>query len=167
MAFCGYNTTANYTISEMLKGKVHVVSGDTTLASGLTAYFHIKTGDADVFVLGATVNCTGAELLVQGYSDSTVSADGTPMNMICTNRQIACSPSVKVYSAPTVTNDGSLVSHRVIYASSSGSKESLADMTSNMIFLLKKNSSNLFKLTNRDTTTARFSYELLIMEDED
>jgi hypothetical protein len=46
---------------------------------------------------------------------------------------------------------GELVAYDVLYATSSGSKASLASGGSGNVYLLKKNSSNIFRLTNTDT----------------
>ena len=162
----GYHTSMDYEVEQTINGNVFVLSGDTTINAGATLYFHIAVDGIDTFVLDANVVSAGGELLVQGFSDSTVSANGTLMTLVNSNRQINSSSMTKVYRTPTVTSDGTEVMHMVNYASTQGSKVSLASAGSSQVYLLKKYSSNLFKMTNRDTTAAKVAFAMTILESE-
>lgn len=150
----GYLATSDFVFAQMLQGRVFSAGGRVSIPLGGYLDYHIKVGDIDVMVIDASVTANAAEVEMRGYSNSTVSADGTIDGLICTDRRRNCSPTVQVYYAPTVTSLGELVAFDTIYATSSGSKASLASGGSGNIYLLKKNSSNVFRLTNTDIKNA-------------
>lgn len=162
----GYKNTLDFKIDQMVQGNIFVLSGDTTILAGASLYFHIAVDGIDTFILDAGIVSAGGEVLVQGFSDSTVSSVGTPISVVNANRQAQDTPMTKVYMSPTVVSEGTVVSHSVSYANTQGNKVSLAAAGSNQIYLLKKNSSNLFKLTNRDTSSAKVSFNMTILESE-
>jgi len=150
----GYVATSDFVFAQMLQGRVFAASGRFTIALGGHLDFHIKVGDVDVMVIEAGLKVNAAEVEMRGYSNSTVSANGTLDGLICTDRRRQCSPTVQLYYNPTVTALGELVAFDTVYATSSGSKTSLATGGSGNVYLLKKNSSNIFRLTNTDTKGA-------------
>lgn len=161
----GYTATADFIFAQMLQGRVHTASGRTSIALGGYLDMHIKTDGVDVMVIDAGIKSNGAEVEMHGYSNSTVSADGTLIPLVCTDRRDSCHAEVKLYSAPTVTALGELVAFDTVYATASGSKLSLASGDAGNIYLLRRNSSNIFRLVNTDTKgAADITYSLKLLE---
>jgi hypothetical protein len=161
-------TVSDLFFQEMLKGNAYVMSSDLTLAASGVTDFHIKTGVRDIIIYGVSVSVDGAETLVQGFAESTVSANGAGFNVQAQNRSTNRQPdTVNFYSAPTITDDGEEVIHMVAYGETQGSKTKLANASEGLWFLLKKNSSNLFRITNRDgASSVKVSYKLQFIEVE-
>ncbi len=166
MGMSPYKTSEYLAFTEMLRGNAYVFSGDTTLAASAVADFHIKTGDSDVIIYGVAVNVDGAETLVQGYVESTVSADGSGLTVAAQNRRINGQPKdTTFYSSPTITDVGEEVMHVVAYGDTQGSKTSLASGQEGLQFLLGRNTSNVLRITNRDgASSVKVAYKLQFLE---
>lgn len=163
-----YAITQPLIFGEMMKGKVYMLSGDFTLAASTSSYFHIKTGNSNILICDVEVSVDGAEVLVEGYAESTVSADGTPVTLAATNRVVNGQPlNTKIFSSPTITDEGNSVIHKVAYGDTAFFTTRLADTRSGRFYLVKENTSNLFKMTNRDgTASAKINYNLAFIEAE-
>lgn len=168
MQLATYAISESIEFKETINGNVYVMSGDMTISADTSQYFLIKTGEADVLITHVGVRVDGAETLIQGFSDSAVSADGSMVTIANTNRVLKNQPKYTgIYSGPTVTSDGDKVIHEVAYASSSEDSVTIAGAHTGDVYLLAKNTSNLFKLTNRDNSNSvKVSYKLKFIETE-
>lgn len=160
-----YHVTADLIFREMMQGNIAILSGDTSIPAATAVNFHIKSSHQPLIIFNASVNASGAELLIQGFSDATVSADGTPYSVVCTNRIVGTTHGIKAYQAPTVTDDGDEVIHLVAYAETQGQRTSLAGIQDGLEYLLNPNASHLFRMTNRDATNAcKVSFKVAMIE---
>ena len=76
-----HSSVESIVFMEMLKGNSWIMSGDFTLSADTSSYFHIKTGNFDTIITDVVAMVDGAEVLLEGFSESTVSADGA--NITC------------------------------------------------------------------------------------
>lgn len=166
MGIAKHTSVESITFEEMLKGNSWIMSGDFVLAAGTSFYFHIKTGNLDVIITDVAIFVDGAEVLTQGLAESTVSADGTPIDLSNANRRINGQPrGTGIYSAPTVTDEGKAVLHMVAYGDTQGIHTEIAGSSSGDYYLLARNTSNLFKMVNRDgAASAKISYRIKFLE---
>ena len=109
----------------------------------------------------------GAEVAFAGYSDSAVSANGTEITARNHNRNKSDVSKTKLFISPTVTNIGTKIITAVSYATNSQSKVAIADTEILSRYILKRGSSNILRLTNRDNNQdAKISLILDFLEVE-
>lgn len=155
----------DYSMQAVIDGKEFVYSSDFTLAANTSIYFLIRTGAIDTMISGAEINAFGTEILAQGFKTSTVSSDGTPVTLVNANAQSSTTPLTELFQAPTVTDEGIIMSHDVAYAATQGSRVTLAEEGVFSVFLLNKSEDHLLKLTNRDAlSSCKVSVKLKLIE---
>ena len=138
----------------IIDGDLYTYSNDFELAAGASADFLISVGSHDVILTLVDADVLGAETLFVGYCDATVSNNGAPLTARNHNRQKPDASKTKLYSAPTITELGTEVARFVAYAANQPGKVQIASAETLSNYILKRNSQNIFRITNRDNTNA-------------
>jgi len=104
---------------------------------------------------------------VQVYEGTTTSADGTPITTQNTNRNSTNTPSTVLTSAPTITDDGTLVHTSWMPPTGTGTGQSangLVGETNGEEWILKPATKYLVRITNNSGATIDYAYEMLWYE---
>ena len=143
-----------YDFKVLIDGNTWTYSTDLEIAANTTVNFHILTGDCDVIINIAQAEVFGTETAFVGYSDSTVAANGTEVFPKNHNRQSDKVSKTRLFSAPTITDDGDEISNAVAFAANQPGKAILADTSILSKYILNQRSSNVLRIINRSTTAA-------------
>ena len=140
---------------DVLNSTVHAgiaftYSGAASIPAAGHAYFHGKTGDITSHLMGFFVKADSAPVTVQFFEAPTITADGTPQSPIQRNRQTANVALMQVFAAPTVTADGT----QLFVDKLLGNQQTVSSSNLDGEWLLKKNTSYTFKITNNSNQTA-------------
>jgi hypothetical protein len=139
----------NVKVIDVANSSVHAGTAYTyTATSSITAtssvYFMGKTGAVTSHLMGFFVKSDASPLKVEFFESPTTTADGTPQQAVARNRQSAVTATMQVFAGPTVTASGTtLMTDRIF-----GDKQTVSDEHLDGEWLLKKNTSYLFKITN-------------------
>jgi len=151
----------------LIDGNIWSYSTDFIISSEGVVNFHIKTGDRDIIITSADAAAFGADLELIGYADSTVSSDGSEVYAKNHNRQSNNKNIAKLYASPTITDDGVEIVKSVAFTGDQPSRVALSGMTVFKNYILNRNSSNIFRLTNMDTNSdVKVSMNLTFIEVE-
>jgi hypothetical protein len=105
---------------------------------------------------------------IQVYEGTTTSDDGTEITAIYnTNRNSANTPDLNIFSAPTVTDVGTLVHTTWMVPTSTGvglSSAGLVGETNGEEWVLKPSTKYLIRVTNNSGATVSYAYEALWYE---
>ena len=151
----------------LIDGNVWSYSTDFVISAEGVVNFHIKTGDKDVIITSADASVYGTDVELIGYADSTVSNNGSEVLAKNHNRQSNTKAIAKLFATPTISDDGVEIIKSVAFTGSQPSKVALSEMTAFKNFILNRNSSNIFRLTNRDDNSdVKVSMNLTFIEVE-
>lgn len=151
----------------LIDGNIWSYTTDFVIDADGVVNFHIKTGDKDVIITSADAISFGADLELIGYADSTVSNDGAEVLAKNHNRQSNTKAIAKLFSNPTITNDGDEIVKSVAFTGDQPSRVALSEMTAFKNYILNRNSSNIFRLTNRDAQSqVKVNMDLTFIEVE-
>lgn len=114
------------------------------------AYFHGKTGDITSHLMSFFVKSDAAPITVEFFEEPTITANGTQVPAIARNRQSVIVPLMQVFVAPTVTADGTLL----LTGKLLGNQQTVSSSNLEGEWILKKNTSYTFKITNNSNQTA-------------
>jgi hypothetical protein len=140
---------------DVLNSTVHAgisftYSGVASIPSAGHAYFHGKTGDITSHLMGFFVKADSAPITVEFFEAPTITANGTPQNAVARNRQSSTPPLMQVFANPTVTADGELL----LIGKLLGNQHTVSSSNLEGEWILKKNTSYTFKITNNSNQTA-------------
>lgn len=113
------------------------------------AYFHGKTGNIVSHLMSFFVKADAAPVTVEFFEAPTISNDGTPVAAIARNRILNPTPLMQVFAAPTVTADGT----QLLIGKILGDKQTVSSANLDGEWLLKPNTSYIFKVTNNTNQT--------------
>ncbi len=112
-----------------------------------TTYLLGRTGDKVVHLLGYHVSSATQAMTVEFFEAPTISVAGTPHAAISRNRKNSETPTLAVFLAPIVTNDGILLAKSKVFSSGNGANRVGGDDAIDIEWLLKPNTDYIFKLT--------------------
>lgn len=149
----------------LLDGRSFIYTSVLTLAASGVMNLHILTDGRDCFIQYVNIRAADAAVQVQGFAESTVTANGTEATPRNKNRQSSATAVTRLFSGPTISADGVELVNEVIYSSASPGQAQPADSNSIGEYLLKRKSSNILRLTNLSgTTAARISIKFSFVE---
>lgn len=140
---------------DVLNSTVHAgiaftYAGVASIPAAGHAYFHGKTGDITSHLMGFFVKTDAAPLTIEFFEEPTVTANGTQVPAIARNRQSSNPCLMQVFANPTITNDGT----QLLIGKILGNQQTVASSNLDGEWLLKKNTSYTFKITNNSNQTA-------------
>jgi len=151
----------------LIDGNIWSYSTDFVIDAEGSLSFHIKTGDKDVIITGANAGSFGGDFELVGFSDSTVSSNGSEVLAKNNNRQSSKKAITKLFSNPTITDYGVEIVRSVSFGGINPAKTYLSEISAFKNYILNRNSSNIFRLTNRDTNSdVKVSMNLTFIEVE-
>lgn len=139
-------------------GQYYHLSGKSTLASSATAYFlAVIPAGVNVEVGVLSVTASGGPMDLTLYEAPTVSAAGTPMSPVNTNRNYSGS-DIAVSSNPTVSSAGTQLTYNLLDATNKVGGVGISGFSG---FCLRDSESYLFKIVNNSsqTETVGFTFE--------
>jgi hypothetical protein len=143
-----------------LNGFSYSVSFTLSFLGNETKYLQIKTGAVTCWISDYQLASSAEPLSLTAIESPTLTNGTTALPSFCTNRQRANTATTLFYSNPTSVSGGTVI-HREVCTAGKGAGASLTDSHN---WILKKNTSYLWKieqLTNQVTTVAG---ELLFRE---
>lgn len=124
-------------------------AGAAQIAALGHAYFHGKTGNIVSHLMGFFVKTDAAPVTVEFFEAPTITNDGTPQTPIARNRIASNECLMQVFAAPTVTADGT----QLLIGKILGDKQTVSSSNLDGEWILKKNTSYIFKITNTTNQT--------------
>jgi len=135
---------------------------DLDLDNNETVSGTITTGSKTVHLV-FDIEVYGGRVVFEVYEGATVSAVGTEVPSVAFNRDNVQTPDVKFYSAPTVTNDGTLIVKKSIFASTDKKVSLLTNTREGIERIFKANTIYLFKIIGTTDNTL-FSFDVQFYE---
>lgn len=146
------------------EGRMFFLSGRiTNLAAAATAYLHGLTDSATVHFQSAALISDGAPLDIGFYEDATIAANGTEIFAVNKNRNASDTHTLRVFTAPTVTLDGTQIESGFLPITGGGNTGGRADLFSTE-WILAPSTSYLVKITNNDAQAVDINYNFLWYE---
>lgn len=139
------------------KGYAFDVSGVGTISAGQSVYFLGKTGNIPVHFHGIKVDASQGPLSIEFYEAPTISSNGTLKATPNRSRASVRTSKMLVYTNPTVTSAGTLLTTSSILQVGGGAHESGGTAGINGEWVLNTNTDYLIKLTNNASSTTSFS----------
>lgn len=136
--------------SSVHDGKAYTYTATSSISATSSVYFMGRTGAVTSHLMGFFVKSDASPLKVEFFESPTTTADGTPQLVVARNRQsTGTATTMQVFAGPTVTESGTpLMIDRVL-----GDKQTVSDEHLDGEWLLKKNTSYIFKITNETNQT--------------
>lgn len=130
--------------SSVHAGTAYTYTGTAQVSSAASVYFMGKSGVVTAHLMGFFVKSDASPVKVEFFESPATTSDGTPQSAVARNRQSTATATMQVFVNPTVTASGTLLMiDRVL-----GDKQTVSDEHLDGEWLLKKNTSYIFKLTN-------------------
>lgn len=130
--------------SSVHDGTAYTYTGTAQVQASSSVYFMGKSGGVTAHLMGFFVKSDASPVKVEFFESPTTTADGTAQSAVARNRQSTATATMQVFVNPTVTASGTLLmTDRVL-----GDKQTVSDNHLDGEWLLKKNTSYLFRLTN-------------------
>ena len=137
----------------------------TGITSGSTSYFHGLTDGRAVHFWAGVVSVGNTPCSINFYEGATLSDNGTPLTARNRKRSSTLTPTLQTFSAPTVTDTGTLLESALIPSTSPGQGGGDAQLFATEWVLDVHNTSYLIGLTNNSGQTISASYNFLWYED--
>ena len=103
---------------------------------------------------------------IQTYENVITSALGTEIPSKCTNRAMANTAELKLYGAPTLTDEGDVL--HTLWAPPTQSQGShvvgISDISNGEEWIMKEDSTYMMRITNNSGGTIAFSWEMLWLD---
>lgn len=136
-------------------GKDFVISNIVTgIGAGINKYYLVITGllKANMSFLASVSPGTTYTI----FEGSTVSSNGTTIDIINQDRNATLTSTTSIFSDPTVTTEGTIIYTEQIGSSTSGGKGGASSQSESneLEFVLKPNSKYLLKLSTLATGTS-------------
>ena len=128
-------------------GKGFSSSISLSIANSATGYILLVTGNDNqhLHLRDYAIEATSAPVTITLYEGATVSNSGTPVSVINLNRTSANTTTASLYSAPTVTGNGTqLIQHQLTGTKQDGG----FGMTTSKEIVLNSNTNYLFAIAN-------------------
>ena len=167
------HTKANVVISEPHsmnhEGFMFHTSGKITgvLDAGVHNFLLVTAALNFPHIQRARFDFGGGDVDIEMYEGATASSDGTPLTANNTNRNSSLTADMVPNSAPTLTDDGTLIHSAWAYPTSTGTGRSptgVSDVTNGEEWILKPSEKYLIRVTNNSGGTISFRYEFLWYE---
>lgn len=143
-----------YDLKTLMDGHTFTYSTDLVVAASTSLDFLILASDStDTIINIAEAGVFGAETAFYGFHDSTVSDNGTEVFAQSHNIQKDNLSLTRLFTAPTITDDGNEIVRAVAYAANQPGKIALASARTLNKFILNRSSANILRITNRSATT--------------
>lgn len=123
-----------------------------------------KVGAIPVHFHGLSVTSNQGTLKIELFESPTVSANGTPYSPKNRNRISTRISSMAVFTAPTITSDGTKLMERIIPQVGGGAHESGGDSGVVGEWVLKPNTDYIIKITNEATSTTTYGASFFYYE---
>ena len=138
------------------EGRAYSVRGNEVgVAIGATYDMAIVTGSNPASIAGVSVYAIGEALEFSMWEDATVTGGTEPPQLNFNRTLSALIFESNVLYEPTVTDDGLLLSTTSLYGTqASNSIAAIIEVAVNVEFILKANTTYLFRLTNIDAVSA-------------
>lgn len=135
--------------SSVHDGKAYTYTATSSITATSSVYFMGKTGAVTSHLMGFFVKSDASPIKVEFFESPTTTADGTAQQAVARNRQSTATATMQVFAGPTVTASGTLLmADRIL-----GDKQTVSDEHLDGEWLLKKNTSYIFKITNETNQT--------------
>lgn len=171
-----YNSTSDYHIPHVVniniehqyvhEGKLFQLSGQiASIAAAATVYFHGLTDSATTHFRAAALVIDGAPADVVFYEDADITANGTPVTAYNKNRNSLTTPTLQVFSAPTIGGGGvgTPLEYGLIPVTGPGNAGGAAALFESE-WVLKPSTSYLISITNNDTVAIKVNYNFIWYE---
>lgn len=153
---------STFSVHEGLRFKAsYLVPHGSELANDAILNILITVGAKHIHAVPRLAAGGDCDLLM--YKDTTVSNNGTPVGVVAKNQVESIASDVTVFSAPTITGDGSLLWSQFI-PGGSGPMSQGGDW-SEAQWILKCNTNYLIRITNRSGAGIQLSFSLGWMEE--
>jgi len=143
-----------------LSGKARSMSFSGAIASAATTSLQIKTSNETCIVLAWSVSSDGQPLTIVAKESPTVTDGTVEIPSYNLNRQNGL-PVTKFYSNPTSISGGTTIYTEII----AGTKGSGGSLGSNLAWVLKKNTSYIWQITNTGNQSTNVSASLYFAEE--
>lgn len=128
-----------------------------TLAASASYYIGYETGENSVCYTPTDVQNDSALLKVEFFEDAEFE-DGTPVEITNKNRISENEPTMSIVSAPTVTEEGDLLTTIILIGSETfGNNRTGGRASSENKYILKPNTKYLAKITNMNSETCKIA----------
>lgn len=147
-------------------GKMHSVSGViSSLAAGATVYFHGLTDIETVHFRAGEITVTGAPVNLSFYEGSDITANGTPVTAYNRNRGSSITPTLQVFSGPTIGGGGlgTELETGIIPVAGAGKQAGFASLFETE-WVLASATSYVISITNNDSVAVDVNYNFLWYE---
>ena len=148
-------------------GFVHHLSGKVTgMIDTDVDNFLLVPGGAPHFQRFRIAASRG-DIDIQVYEGTTVSANGSEVGSNNTNRFSSNVAATKLYSGPTITDDGTLIHTTWMPPTATGTGQSASGLvgeTNGEEWILSPANNYLIRITNNSGATIAYSYEMLWYE---
>jgi hypothetical protein len=130
------------------EGLVYTFTKQVTLPANGTLEILGKTDGRNAHFFNFTLEAEQGGFELRLYEDPTVSDEGTEETLICRNRIKVTTPTLTVFSAPTVTSPGTLLSLIGIPETTSAVSRQPLEQAENREWILDDGSYYLYEVTN-------------------
>lgn len=135
--------------SSVHAGTSFTYSGEAPITALSQVYFHGKTGNITSHLMEFFVKSDASPITVEFFEAPILTSEGTSKTVIARNRQASNTPLMSVFVNPTVTASGTILFVDKIL----GDKQTVTSEHLDGEWILKKNTSYLFKVTNNTNQT--------------
>ncbi len=145
----------------VVNGFRYTVSFSSSLASGGVANIQIKTNNKSCVILDYEIGTTAQPVTAVAIESPTVTDGTTPIVSYNMNRQSLKTADTTFFSNPTSISGGTTINTMAI----SAEKGSGGDMSTAHAWILKKNTSYIWQITNNGNNTTTVSGVIHFAED--
>lgn len=144
-------------------GRVFHASQYLSVASGASAYVEMRTGTAEVVLLGWTVVASTEAFRLRGIEDPTIGTPGTTAVAAYNVNRIlsATTPTMLLFSDPQTISGGTTLMDTI---TPSGVNKTGGVAGENDVWTLKKDTTYVFRIENLGNSTSAAAVELEWLE---